>query len=107
LKPADTTADCTSSVVALLGQVSRPPQLSARQVQHCCGCCNLLQDTTGEVDADFALLDPRDILTKDLDELRQLVLEKKEKQAERQAGEWQHGLIACTSFDIDSARQPG
>jgi hypothetical protein len=44
---------------------------------------------TGEVDADFALLDPRDIITKDLDELRMLALEKKEKQAEKSAGDQQ------------------
>uniref|UniRef100_A0A383WGZ9 LisH domain-containing protein n=1 Tax=Tetradesmus obliquus TaxID=3088 RepID=A0A383WGZ9_TETOB len=42
-------------------------------------------DENGEVDADFALLDPRDIITKDLDELRMLALEKKEKQAEKSA----------------------
>jgi hypothetical protein len=44
----------------------------------------------GDVDADFAMLDPRDIITKDLDELRLLALEKKEKQAEKSAGALQH-----------------
>lgn len=49
------------------------------------------------MDADFALLDPRDIITKDLDELRMLALEKKEKQAEKTAGaqcSTQHVLCA-------------
>lgn len=48
-------------------------------------CCYVQEN--GEVDAEFALLDPRDIMTKDLDELRALALEKKEKHADRQAGE--------------------
>jgi hypothetical protein len=45
---------------------------------------------SGEVDADFAMLDPRDIITKDLDELRLLALEKKEKQAEKSTGALRH-----------------
>ncbi|KAF6253035.1 WD40 repeat-like protein [Scenedesmus sp. NREL 46B-D3] len=40
-------------------------------------------DDHGEVDADFALLDPRDIITRDLDELRALALEKKESRQRR------------------------
>lgn len=53
--------------------------------------CLCLQEN-GEVDADFALLDPRDIITKDLDELRMLALEKKEKQAEKSAGAQQQRM---------------
>jgi hypothetical protein len=54
---------------------------------------------SGEVDADFAMLDPRDIITKDLDELRLLALEKKEKQAEKSAGALRH-TVALDSWLI-------
>lgn len=61
------------------------------------------QAETGEVDAEFALLDPRDLLTKDVDELRALALEKKEKQ--QGAGECNCSRTAslCAGADHGSA----
>ena len=38
------------------------------------------------VDEDFTLLDPRDIMTNDIDDLRRLVLDKKEEALEEAAG---------------------
>jgi hypothetical protein len=56
-----------------------------------------LQDEA--VDEDFTLLDPRDIMTNDIDDLRRLVLDKKEEALEEAAGgcrNW-HGTVLISA----------